>query len=304
MTFLPLLALCACVLAAIFWVQSRAALAKLDGLRSRAESAEGELNELKESSGQRANKEKSRIAEIEDLRDKSKDLRRRLAEAQEQAKKVKDAERALREVEEEAHGHVSQVRSELTAANHELKALREELDLFRSKRVPKPEPKAEPKPEAAAAPTPVAAPPLVEARPPAVVAAEERLVLERAHVTEALEKVASEHKRAQDALREVERLKAKTSASDRVYMVQKGEVELWKDRFRTLEARTNSLLRETDALRRGVVALEKRLPRAKVEEARAEAQAAAARTQATPVTAPPTSPEPSPEEPLAPLPEP
>jgi chromosome segregation ATPase len=267
-TILPILTLGACVLAGIFWVQARTAAGKLASLRTRAEAAESERDELKDTTTQRAGKEKARVTEIDDLREKSKDLRRRLAEAQEQAKKVKDAERALREVEEQAHSQVAQARADATAANHELRALREEMSLSRSKR---PLPRVEPKPE-----TPAPLPPPVDARPAPLVEAEGRLLVERAHVTEALGRVAIEHQRAQDALREVERLKAKISASDRVYLVQKGELELWKDRFRTLETRTNGLLREADALRRGVVALEKRLPKSKVEEARAEAEAAAA----------------------------
>jgi chromosome segregation ATPase len=247
----------------------------VDALRVRADAAEAERDELKYSTAQRASKEKARVAEIDDLRDKFKDLRRRLAEAQEQAKKVKDAERALREVEEQAHAQVVQARADATAASHELKALREEAELFRSKR---PLPKVEEKPEA---PVPAPVPPPLEVKPAALVEAEERLVVERAHVTEALDRVASEHKRAQDALREAERLKAKISSSERVYLVQKGELEVWKDRFRTLEARMNALLRESDALRRGVVALEKRLPRSKVAEARAEAQASTETAEAT-----------------------
>ena len=117
------------------------------------------------------------------------------------------------------------------------------------------------------------APDPVKLESAAIATLEARLTVQHTRLEEAEARVISESKKAADALRELDRHKARLATSEKVYMVSKSDAELWKDRFRSLEGRFNKLMHELDAMRRGVVALEKRLPQAKVDEARAEAEA-------------------------------
>jgi chromosome segregation ATPase len=122
---------------------------------------------------------------------------------------------------------------------------------------------------------------------------EAKIAGERTRLGESQERMRQEQKKAQDANREIERFKAKLSTAEKLYMVQKGEFEVWKDRYRTLEQRLNRSLREIDALQRGVLALEKRLPHTSVQAARAEvAMAEAARLAASEAAAAAASEEP------------
>ncbi len=272
---LPLLALGALIVAGVFWVKARTASADLSAARERARALEGERDTLKEGQSKRQTKELSRQSELDELRERQKDLKRKLAEALELAKKVKDVESARREVENDAHAAIERSRSEAMAAQTEAKALRAELDQLRFRRTVPP-----PRIEVPVVPAgPVASAPVINpdaALQAAVQDLEAKLAGERTRVAETQERVRQEQKKAADAGREVERLKAKLSTSEKLYMVQKGEFEVWKDRYRTLEQRLNKNLREVDALQRGVLALEKRLPHTSVQAARAEVAAAEA----------------------------
>ncbi len=267
-TFLPLLALGALIVAAVFWVRAQGAFAKLRTAETQLDHVQTQLQELRDAKEQKITKEKNRKTEVEELREKVRDLKAKATEAQEQAQKARDAEKARRESEEEARAALVQARAEIASVSAEAKAAREELS-FGGKR-PRP------------APAPAAAPPKVEApktpdqaalESAAIATLETRLGVQHARLQETEIKLASESKKAADALRELDRHKARLATSEKVYMVAKSDSELWKDRFRSLEGRFNKLMHELDALRRGVVSLEKRLPQATVDEARAEAQA-------------------------------
>src|SRR6202171_4106304 len=94
---LPLVALAALILAGAFWVRARSAKGELVAVRERLNALEGERNELKEGQNRRQTKELSRQTELDDLRERQKDLKRKLAEAQDLAKRVKEVEAARRE---------------------------------------------------------------------------------------------------------------------------------------------------------------------------------------------------------------
>jgi hypothetical protein len=241
---------------------------------------------LKEGQTKRQTKELSRQTELDDLRERQKDLKRKLAESQELAKRVKDVEAARREVEQDAHASVQRARSEALASQTEARALRAELDQLRVRR-----PVATVRVEAPSGEGAAPAEPARPSPPPQSNAAElalqatvrdleSKLAGERAHVAEAQDKGRQEQKKAQEANRELERQRAKLATSEKLYLVQKGELEVWKDRYRTLEQRLNRSLREIDALQRGVLALEKRLPQATVQAAREEVARAEAARQA------------------------
>jgi hypothetical protein len=285
---LPLVALAALVVAGGYWVRARTASSELKASRERLTALTHERDELKEGQVKRQSKEQSRQIELDELRERQKDLKRKLAETQELAKKVKDVEAARREVEEDAHASVQRSRTESLAAQAEARALRAELDQLRVRR---------PVSAARVDPLPVADAPVIESAPvptppqssvaelalqAAVQELEAKLAGERTRHLEAQEKARQEQKKAQDTVRELERHRAKLATAEKLYMVQKGELEVWKDRYRTLEQRLNRSLREIDALQRGVLALEKRLPQASVQAARDEvARAEAARLAAT-----------------------
>jgi hypothetical protein len=267
-TFLPLFALAALIVAGVFWSLSQSATAKLKAALAELDELKNKHQELVGAKEEKSNKERSRKSELEELREKVRDLKAKATEAQEQAQRAKDAEKARRESETETQAALTQARSELAAALTEAKAAREELSFGKRGR-PAPMP----------APTPVAK---VEAAPPpdaartesaAIATLETRLAAQHKRLEDAEGRAASEGKKAVDALKELERHKARLATSEKVYLVSKSDTELWKDRFRALEARYNKLMHELSALRRGVVSLEKRLPQVAVEEARAEVKA-------------------------------
>jgi chromosome segregation ATPase len=268
-TFLPLLALGALIVAAVFWVLAQSASSKLREAEIQLGQVQNELQELRDSKEQKATKEKNRKSEVEELREKVRDLKAKATEAQEQAQKAREAEKARRESEDEARTALVQARAEIAAVSAEAKAAREELSFGGKRARPAPAP-------APAAPAKVEPPKTPEAaalESAAIATLETRLGAQHARLQDVETKLISESKKATDAIRELDRHKARLATSDKVYMVAKSDAELWKDRFRSLEGRFNKLMHELDALRRGVVSLEKRLPQAKVEEARAEAQA-------------------------------
>jgi hypothetical protein len=273
---LLLVALVALLVAGACWVSARTANSELSGLRQRLTTAEREREELRDTQSKRQAKDQSRQTEVEELRERQKDLKRKLAESQELAKRVKDVEAARREVEEDAHAAVQRARAEALTAQAESRALRAELDQLRFRR-PTPRSEAtENAAQAAAEPAPASAPATIGpsaaelALQAALQDAEAKLTGERTRHAETQERSLKEQKKGQDANRELERQRAKLATSEKLYMVQKGELEVWKDRYRTLEQRLNKSLREVDALQRGVLALEKRLPQASVQAARDE----------------------------------
>ena len=131
---LPLIALAALVVAGAYWVRARTVGTELTALRGRIGGIERERDELKEGQSKRQSKEQSRQSELDEMRERQRDLKRKLAETQELAKRVKDVEAARREVEEDAHTSVQRSRSEALAAQTEAKALRAELDQLRFRR--------------------------------------------------------------------------------------------------------------------------------------------------------------------------
>jgi chromosome segregation ATPase len=277
---LPLLAIASLIVAAVFAVNAKNLSERLADTKPKLLALENELKELQRTAQQRSQKEKNRGNEVDELREKHKDLRRQLNEAQEQAKKLKDSEDMRREAENEAREQASQSRAEAQEATHQMRVLRAELDLLKSRRpLRAPATPEAPKNAAAVAPSPTSVIPVLQ--PDAAYAELESRVRElQARTSELDAKAKGADRKAHEAVREQERMKAKISTADKLYVVQRGELELWKDRYRTLEQRLNKTLREVDALHRGVLALERRLPQAKVEEARAEAHALSERAAA------------------------
>jgi hypothetical protein len=273
---LLLVALVALLVAGACWVSARSATTELTGVKQRLAAAERDRDELKDAQAKRQSKDQSRQTEVEELRERQKDLKRKLAESQDLAKRVKDVEAARREVEEDAHAAVQRARAEALTAQAESKALRAELDQLRFRR-PAPRPESTDSAEPVAAEQPPTPPPVPLGPSAAEIAlqaalqdAEAKLAGEKTRHAETHDRSQKEQKKVQDANRELERQRAKLATSEKLYMVQKGELEVWKDRYRTLEQRLNKSLREVDALQRGVLALEKRLPQSSVQAARDE----------------------------------
>ncbi len=270
-TVLLFVALGSLIVAAVFWNRSQTLWQKVAQVGAELQSVAAAHAELKEALNSKSQKDKTRGGEVEELREKQKDLRRRLTEAQEQAKKLKDVDDAHRTGEQEARAQADAARAEAAALSKQLNALKLELEQTRGRR-PAP---VLPPPVAVAAPAPVA-PAAALAPAPEVAELESKLKERDTRLAELDGRVKAEQRKALDLKGEVERLKAKGSTSEKLYVVQKGELELWKDRYRTLEQRLNKILREVDALHRGVRALERRLPQQSVDEARAEVARATA----------------------------
>jgi chromosome segregation ATPase len=82
---------------------------------------------------------------------------------------------------------------------------------------------------------------------------------ERARLDAAEKALAKFKVRAEEMEAEVKRLKGRSETDRRVFIVQKGELDLAKDRFRALESRFNEMVLERDDLAKQVWTLDQQM---------------------------------------------
>jgi colicin import membrane protein len=235
---LPILALAAIVAAVGFFLSARAAKA---ALATRAE----ELRRM-EAEAESAHKvEREARAEARERREEASSLRAELAstkkrafDQQESAKRLGGAP-AIREELDKVSGRLAEARAEaehqaerVRAAEKELEKAKEQLERLKAAAerreqappAPAPVPKAEPHPDAEA-----------------VRAANERAEKAEAKATEARRKLA-------ELEAEGKKFKGRLETERRVFMVQKGELDLANDRYAELRRRHDQLRRDHDEL--------------------------------------------------------
>jgi colicin import membrane protein len=235
------LALAAALAAVAFFLQSRSA-------RLVAQQRATELDELKRAAeGNRAENQALR-AENKERRDEVGNLRADLAaskkkafEQAEAAKKAGGAAALRAEIDKlttrlaEARAEAAQQSDRVRAAEAAIERQARELEKLRASEQRKPEPA----PAAPAAESPAAAAPEID---PA------QLQAERERADRAESKLADARKRAAEVERDLKNARGRLETEKRVYMVQKGELELAQDRYVELRRRHESLRREHDEL--------------------------------------------------------
>lgn len=284
---LILLALAALV-AVFFGLQlggARAASAK--ALREVAANQE-RLAKLEGDSKKSAEALDAKRREIDELKDRLKDVKRKRHEDQEAARLKNDLQEVREQVEREMEKKLAQAREEAESSKAAMRKLSAEVESLKARR---------PTPAPAAAPE--EAKPAEEKVPPAARPLKDE---ERARLDSAEKGLAKAKGRLEELEAEVKRLKGRAETDRRVFIVQKGELDLAKDRFRSLESRYNELVLERDELAKQAWTLDKQLKalhptaepavKAPKDSAQPNATGEAKPAESRPAAAEPTSGEP------------
>ncbi len=238
------IALVAVLAAVAMFLQSRSArqlaldrAGELDKLRREAESVRGDLSSAR-------GEAKERREEANALRAELTSSKKKAFEQAEAAKKVGGAP-ALRTEIDKLSTRLAEARAEAThqadrARSFELALEKQakEMERLREAAVRKPEVPAAP------TPAPVAVP--AAAAPPGVDPA--RLDVERERADRAEAKLAEVRKRLAELEKDVKAARGRLETEKRVYMVQKGELELANDRHVELRRRYDALRKDHDEL--------------------------------------------------------
>jgi DNA repair exonuclease SbcCD ATPase subunit len=234
---LPVVTLAAIVLAVAFFLVSRGARAALATRTGDVRRLEGELEASRKAEREARAEAKERREEATGLRAELASTKKRAFEQQESAKRLGGAQ-AIREELDKVSSRLAEARAEaehqterVRAAERELEKAKEQMERLRAAAerreqapVPAPAPKAEPSPDAEA-----------------VRAAGERAEKAEAKALEARRKVAELEADARKS-------KGRLETERRVFMVQKGELELANDRYAELRRRYEGLRHDHDEL--------------------------------------------------------
>lgn len=214
------------------------ALAEVEALRTRLSAVE---SEAKKSHDALEEKRKS----VGELKEKLKDVKRRRHDEREADKLKKDIQAARAEIEREMERKLAATREEAAVSKDAVRKLTAEIEALKSRRPAPVEQKAEAKvDEKAERPEPQRR----ELSP------EEKARLEKAE-----QGLAKATKRIEELEVEVKKARGRSETDRRVFVVQKGELELAKDKFRALEGRHNALVLERDELLKALALLDKEM---------------------------------------------
>ncbi len=238
------IALVAVLAAVAMFLQSRSArqlaldrAGELDKLRREAESVRGDLSSAR-------GEAKERREEANALRAELTSSKKKAFEQAEAAKKAGGAP-ALRTEIDKLSTRLAEARAEAThqadrARSFELALEKQAKELERVRAA------ADRKPEVPAAPTPAPVAVPAAAAPPGVDPA--RLDVERERADRAEVKLAEVRKRLAELEKDVKAARGRLETEKRVYMVQKGELELANDRHVELRRRYDALRKDHDEL--------------------------------------------------------
>jgi len=235
----------AALAAVIFGLQ----VAKARGEASRAtsdfEGVRKRLTDLESETRKHSEALEAKRKEAEELKERLKDVKKRRHEEKESARLKQDIEVAREEIERVMEKKLQLAREEAEISKSQVKKLTVEVEALKSRRA---ERVSEPRPEA---PKPV-----VDTRPlePRYATPEEVTRAEEAEKAAVLAR-----KKVEEAHEEVKKVRARAETDRRVFLVQKGELEVAKDRFRAIEAKFNALFLESEGLKKAVWLMEKEL---------------------------------------------
>ncbi len=207
--------------------------------REEAQGTKTRLQAVEAESRRQGEVAEAKRREIDELKEQLRDAKRRRHEERESEKFQRDAQRMREEIEHEMEKRLARAREETEEARAVLRKQTAEMDALRSRR---------------ATPAPFQAPNPAE---PQEVRRREAKPEEVARLEAAEKALAESREKYRELDAELKRMRGRAETDRRVFLVQKGEIDLSKDKFRALEARHNQLTRERDELRRSLYELEK-----------------------------------------------
>ena len=239
--FLVVVAVVAVLAAAGFFLSSRSARAALRAQAGVVEGARAEAEAAAREGAQARAELKERRDELASLREQLRDAKKRAFEQQEAARKAGPVQ-ALKEEVEKLGARLAEARTEAAAAAERAKGLEAQAerlgrDLERERVARRQAEEAPPPPPPAAAPAPA---------PAAGDDARARAEHERAEKAEA--KLAEARKKIVELERDLKGARGRLETDRRVYMVQKGELDVAHDRHADLRRRYDALRKEHDEL--------------------------------------------------------
>jgi chromosome segregation ATPase len=254
MNGLPILLTLGAILAAVaFFMQSRTARARAASLASRIDAAQAEAAAAQLSLAAQKGELKEKREETISLRQKLEELRKKSFEQAEAQKRLGGAV-ALREEVDRIAARLAEARAE---AEHQVEVSRaaesararavQEAERFKAALDRK---LAEPAPVVPARPAPVAAPEgSVQAELEKKVAElESKLVAEADRADKSEARSTELKKKLADVEKELKASRGKVETDRRVFIVQKGELDLAHDRYAELKRRNDQLRREHEEL--------------------------------------------------------
>jgi colicin import membrane protein len=224
-----LFALGAILAAVAFFMQSRTARARAASLAGAIDAAKAEAAAAQQALAAQKGELKEKREESVTLRLKLEELRKKSFEQAEAQKKLGGAV-ALREEVDKVAARLAEARAE---AAHQAELARAALDRKQ----------AEPAPVVQARPAPVAAPEgSVQAE------LEKKVVAETDRADKAEARTTELKKKLADVEKELKASRGKVETDRRVFIVQKGELDLAHDRYAELKRRNDQLRREHEEL--------------------------------------------------------
>jgi chromosome segregation ATPase len=229
----------AAVLAAVaYFLAHRGARAELAALRSRLEALEAEAEEARKAAASVRAEAKERREEAAGLKAELKEAKKRAFEQAEAARRAGGAP-ALREELDKVASRLAEARAEAEHQSARARGLEAELERARAALERKARAEAAP-------PAPVPAPAPAAAPDPEAGVEKTRLEAERADRAEA--KLAEAKKRIAELEAETKKARGRLETERRVYVVQKGELDLAHDRYAELRRRHDALRKDYDEL--------------------------------------------------------
>ncbi len=234
------------IVALIGWLSRNKLADQLDAARQDVARIREDLAAARKTAERSSEEKKGRSGELASSREKLRDAKKRLHDASEEMKRSRELASARAEELRQVEQQLAMVREENSQLSEDLRRRESEGDRPRRPQAP-----------VAAAPAPAPVPvELSEAQIDARLASMGREVeAAQARVREAEDRMREAERRAHEARRlseqsqdEMKRARGKAEANNRVYLVTKGEAEIWKAKFGSLEQRWNELWRELEGI--------------------------------------------------------
>jgi len=243
---LVVIALAAVLAAVAFFLAARSARASIGAKEAALRALQAEKDALEKEAGSARAECKERRDEVNALRDQLRDSKKRAFEQQEAQKKAGGIA-AVRAEADKLGTKLAEARAEGAAAAERAKSLEVQLDKV-GKDLERERAASAQALSQARAEVERAAAPKAEAAPPPAATDESRLRAERDRADKAEAKLAESKKKLLDAEKDLKAARGRLETDRRVYMVQKGELDLAHDRIAELRRRYDSLRKEHEEL--------------------------------------------------------
>ena len=242
-----LVALAAIAAAVVFYLGARSARMRLAGRDAVEGQLRAELEAARKAGADARNEAKERREEASQARAELDRAKKRAFDQLEAAKRAGGAQ-ALREELDKVTGRLSEARAEVEHQRERHRALEQELERANQVAEKAREQAAQLKARAEAPAPPVPAAPVAPAPAAAPAAEPGRLQAEKERADKAESRVAELRKRVAELDHDLKGARGRLETEKRVYMVQKGELELAADRYAELRRRHEALRKDHDEL--------------------------------------------------------